>query len=126
MFITKKKHKQIIENEIYTHNQAQQKIKSSILKKCENEKRELKKDLTEVINNLIKISLARSYEDNRWRVVIELDPDMMVLALERGNDREMIEYICDEIKYKAMREIMSCNIQRPKDLNLGRPKINYI
>ena len=66
------------------------------------------------------MAIVHDRERNRWRVVTEFDPMMMSLALERGNDSRMIEYIADEVKHMVMEQLTSCNIQRPEDLRLGR------
>lgn len=124
MLITKKKHKLLIEEEYKKQKRLQQKFITQGIEHRQAEK-DLKRNLAEVINNLSRISLVKDYNEgkNRWRIVLELDAHMMSFALERGNDKEMISYIGDIIKEQAERQIMSCNIQRPEDFNLGRPSI---
>lgn len=117
MFITKKSHRSAMDDRQKLYEMRIREMRA----KFEREKEELKVDLKEVVRNLVSVSVAHCPERSRWRVVTELDPLMMSLALERGNDKHMISYIADEVKYMVEREIMSCNIQRPIDVGLGRP-----
>jgi len=78
-----------------------------------------KKSLGEVISNLYKISLVHSYAEDRYRLVLDFDP-RMVMALERGNDARMIDYIVETMSTGIRRELKSMNIQRPETLGLGR------
>lgn len=82
--------------------------------------RELKKDLSEVVKGMTKLSLVRDPEKPMWRIVLDFDARSMVYALERGNDRHMVECIAEEIKHGVINELMSINIQRPENLGLGR------
>lgn len=82
-----------------------------------------KKDLYEVVQGLTTIALI--YQDSpvggyRWRVLTDIDPMAITMALERGDDDKMIEYIAEGIKHKIMRELKTCNIQRPDDFKVGQ------
>jgi hypothetical protein len=83
---------------------------------------ELGKELREIAKNMLSVGVVYDDKGNRWRIVVELDAMRMSMCFERGNDNHMIEYLGDQIKYMAIREIKSCNIQRPEDFNLGRPR----
>jgi GTP1/Obg family GTP-binding protein len=82
----------------------------------------LTKDLREVVRNMTHVALIHDMEQNRWRVMVEVDAMRMSMALERGNDFPMVEMIGDQIKYMAIKEIKSCNIQRPEAFHAYRPR----
>jgi hypothetical protein len=115
MIILKKKH----EERLQAEKELRSKLLSEQAQKSRKEKEELKADLHEVVANLCSINVVLD-ERNRWRIITELDPHMISMALERGNDRNMISYIAEGIKCQIEREIMSCNIQRPDNFRLGR------
>ena len=102
-------------------------IRQECRREHEKKEEELKKDLYQVVKNLTTLGIT--YQNDcgrpRWRLVLELDPRMMSMALERGNDQRMISHIADGIKHQVERELMSCNIQRPEDFDLGRKNIGY-
>lgn len=78
-----------------------------------------KKDLREVLQNFHEISLVHDLERGRWRVVLDFSPHV-VMALERGNDARMMDYIVAELAHNIRRELAGLNIRRPEDVGLGR------
>jgi hypothetical protein len=78
-----------------------------------------KKDLREVIRNLHEVSLVYDTDRTRWRVVLDFSPHI-VMALERGNDARMLDYITESIAHHLKRELNALNIKRPADVGLGR------
>ena len=78
-------------------------------------------ELRDVIGRLSKLAIVKDHrpESPEWRVIVDLDANMICRALERGNDNKMIEYIGDVFKHKVIAVLCSQNIQRPKDV-LGR------
>ena len=88
----------------------------------DKEKDLLKKDLDEIVKELVKVSIVYDSQAplRMWRVVTELDTDMMCRALERGNDNGFLEYIGKYVGKLVERALRSCNIQRPETLRMGR------
>ena len=88
----------------------------------DKEKDLLKKDLNEIVKELVKVSIVYDFQTplRMWRVVTELDADMMCRALERGNDNGFLEYIGKYVGKLVERALRSCNIQRPETLRMGR------
>ena len=110
MFITKKKFNKALEDFEYDkkkqHTQNDKRI-CQLKQEYKQNEFDLKKDLREVVGKLTKISLTHLDERDRWRVITELDPRMITVALERGNDEVMINYIAEEVAYKVKQVLKS-------------------
>ena len=93
--------------------------------KHQEEMEEMRKDLYDVIDRLTEVAIiceerkGNRYNE-RWRLVVELEPGMMAKALERGNDDQMISWIGQYIGKMVSQKLKVCNIQRPESLRVGR------
>ena len=116
----RKNHDEILANE----KRRRQEAICDLVRVHENEERELKKDLHEVVKKLSSLAVVSDPHDpRRWRLVVDLDGEM-IQALERGNDEGMIENIAESMKYDIIQRLKYCNFQRPGDVGLGRnPKV---
>jgi len=102
-----------------------QKEISDLQEKHQEEMEKMRKDLYDVIDRLTEVAIICEERkgnryDERWRLVMELEPEMIVRALERGNDDQMISWIGQYIGKMVSQKLKVCNIQRPESLRMGR------
>ena len=113
--MTRKKHEEVLKNRYQQHSKYLR-VKA---RDHEREITKISKDLSEIVGNLSKIQIVYGFE-NTSRLVLDFDPRMVSMALERGNDDCYIDLIAEDMKRQIMIEIKTHNIHRPSDAGLGR------
>ena len=107
-FLTRKQHNQEIEKTEERYRRREARLKNE----HEREIDSLTKDVQDVVKRLTDNTIYHDHEQNDWRIVTSLPPDMMARALERGNDEIMIDIIGESVKRHVVDKLIVCNIQR--------------
>ena len=73
------------------------------------------KSVAETANKLATVNVHRDYGETgtRYRVVIDIDPNMVETGLRHGDDAKLIGYIGDDIGRQAAEAIRQVNFTRP-------------
>jgi hypothetical protein len=82
----------------------------------QREQEELRADLDRVLPKLVGLSLDKShFPDDRYRLILDMDPFLIRTAFQFGNDRRMIRYFAEHVGHMVERELFTANMHRFAD-----------